>query len=97
MYYNYELKNKEMKLRSSLTQVYDEHTVAEWILTNVFPHQIRLGAVTKIIKSMVGKKSWPRRPLNQSEEYWRTFFSNVCGPNEHVGCNFIYFKAYDGR
>ncbi|XP_076059853.1 hexosaminidase D-like [Oratosquilla oratoria] len=52
----------------ALSEVYDEHTVTEWIALNLHPMHAKLQDLHKTSTKLLEKKHWPRRPLDMEED-----------------------------
>lgn len=84
----------ENEIKSALSEIYDEHTVSEWINTYVLPLQLRLTAASKIVQGMFEQRTWPRRPLKINDS-WRNLFDKICGPTERKGCELFQLYSYE--
>ncbi|XP_049810705.1 hexosaminidase D-like [Schistocerca nitens] len=59
-----ELKYISRDAQKALSEIYDEHTVSEWMDTYINPLQQRLVAMSSARERLLDMSHWPRRPLD---------------------------------
>ncbi|CAH1970625.1 unnamed protein product [Acanthoscelides obtectus] len=62
-----ELNDLQVEIGTSLSEIYDEHTVKEWQSTHVQPFAKEVETLLATCDKLLAKDTWPRRPLDRDE------------------------------
>ena len=85
-----DLKYLSQELQKAMADVYDQHTINEWMLTHIVPVQLRLDALTNARELLLQQSVWPRRPLPNSAPSLRKTFDQLCNATKNLGCGLLF-------
>ena len=59
-----ELAYIEQDMRSAMSEIYDRHTIAEWVSTFLRPLDSQLHSLWDAREKLLSRTHWPKRPLD---------------------------------
>lgn len=85
-----ELKYLSQELQKAMADIFDQHTINEWMDTHIVPLQLRLDALANARDLLLEQNVWPRRPLPNTANIMQKTFNHVCNSTTNFGCGLLF-------